>query len=417
MNQDGEGIERQSLTAQSSQWKSPVAYGHASSTRNSNRDGQLVVQQNREEPHPPLSYELDVLERAFTSISFYITGACSPATSLSNLKWLHGADTNVATVSSNPKGHLMQHCYEARRLAHHGQVAKAEELITSTKSSIASIIAMQYPTLLLYVMQLSLFLLSKNRHDLSSTLFRVFYEVAVTILPQQHPIVQVCYHLAAIETGNFLDYGTVVAIGVVRDFVTSMLGPFDRLAMNCRLDYILRVDYYRSPDRGEAALHALLEADNRDPAPRDDFNLIIRLAIAQTHLARGKYTEGLAMATQVIQRAETSDTKVVADHYLSEGYFALGQLYSLLGKRVEALAALAQAEEVLYESTVLRPFRMSYLFHRINMVRAAHFGGSYSQIHPLVNICFLHRLVESHTVIPATSAAERCEATKLFLPV
>ena len=223
--------------------------------------------------------------------------------------------------------------------------AKAEEggrMLAAIVAGIGGIVLAELTKFWTYLFRFIIFTSSRGKFEIVQIILRQFSNMAAALLPEMHPIRQICHHLASLEPGPCTNLA-VLAIQSAAHRFEGILGLSHYTTVRYRIDYI-RARYPEGRD-SESALRNFLARYVAVRAGHDAKSMALSLEIADCLVNQGRYTEAEGMVNDCVTRALEIETRYSVSNKCKSLYL-LARVQSGLGKMDLAETSFWQAIEL-----------------------------------------------------------------------
>ena len=209
--------------------------------------------------------------------------------------------------------------------------AKADEggrMLAALAAGISKIVLAELPA---FWSRLFIFIIGTRNwgnFEIVQSILRQFSNMAAVLLPEIHPIRQICQHLASLEPGPCINLSTL-AFQSATDRFEGILGLTHYTTVRYRFNCIwARAD---DSEQEELALRKFLARYVAVRGGHDATSLKLNLAIAECLLAQEKWTEAEGMASDCVAHAFRIESPYSKANQHKSLYF-LARAQSRLGK-------------------------------------------------------------------------------------
>jgi hypothetical protein len=184
-------------------------------------------------PLPPRS--LFVSEKLFASITSYFEGAFDSGLFIENSNgYLSStkAPGGIETVLG-----FRESCVSGIDLMKSKSFAEGRRYFSKASSFVGHLLREQYPSALEVFFDVLINLSFSGYDEIAKILRNLACEMAIEILPKEHPFRHIFYYINNLEDSHF-EPGLMQAWRCISDQFTNVLGQFHPTALECYLDYI-----------------------------------------------------------------------------------------------------------------------------------------------------------------------------------
>jgi hypothetical protein len=251
-------------------------------------------------PRSPANPEIfEGLLRVFTEIRHYVFGSRDSGT------WVLSADHQLYfSTRGAGRGPALTgfrlNLETACRLLNDGSHTRAGQFLVNGSAYIQDILLEEEPRAFEIVFCVMMMFQEHGWVDCSNIIFKQFSRMAVTILPEMHPLRQIFNFLQSLGPELAKDFLPNAWASFV-DMIEEALDASSVTTIQIRLDYILQVENARNPDRADAQLRIMVERC-REAYGKFDRRYAEAIGTLSTFLRSHKrYIEAAAAAEEVIR--------------------------------------------------------------------------------------------------------------------
>lgn len=249
-------------------------------------------------PRSPANPEIfEGPQRVFTEIRHYIFGSRDSETwFLSDQFYLSARGARRGAALADFQHNLQAAC----SLLNAGSHTRAGQFLVSGSAYIQDILLEENPRALDTVFYVMIMLQENGWVDCSNVIFKQFSRMAITILPEMHPLRQI-FNLLQSFGSELTETFLPKAWESFTDLVEEALDASSGTVLRIRLDYILQVENARNPDRADAQLRIMVERCREVYGKFDSRYAEAIGALAVFLHYHGRYIEAAAAAEEVIR--------------------------------------------------------------------------------------------------------------------
>lgn len=231
---------------------------------------------------PSLPPTLLVPENLFYSVKEYFESSCRNMI-LDN----HGTliTSNGAELRNDLCNDFDSYCFTATMLIEKGLHVEFGRALSKASALVEQILRAEHPRTLACFLEVFIHLIQNGLTAVTSLLCEFIKEMSAKVIRKGHPWAQICQLLGELDTESFAD-AMAQTWKCTTDIFDIELGPFSRLAVSVRLDYIKRVYGITNYGEEERLLRNLLTQLGNiptHPKPRVMLNLAHNLNRQERH--------------------------------------------------------------------------------------------------------------------------------------
>ena len=250
-------------------------------------------------PRSPASPEIfEGPQRVFTEIRHYIFGSRDSETwflSAANQVYLSARGAGRGAALRDFQLNLETAC----TLLNAGSHTRAGRFLVNGSAPIQDILLKEEPRALETVFYVAMMFQEHGWVDCTNIIFKQFSRMAITILPEMHPLRQIFYLLQSLGPELAKDF-LLDAWASFVDMVEEALDASSLTVLQSRLDYICQVESTRNPNKADAQLRTLVERCREVHGRFDGWYGEATLALASFLRYHGRYIEAAAAAQEAI---------------------------------------------------------------------------------------------------------------------
>ncbi|KAH7356723.1 hypothetical protein BKA65DRAFT_592287 [Rhexocercosporidium sp. MPI-PUGE-AT-0058] len=265
---------------------------------------------SRISPSPSRPQPFIVPEQLFSSIKSYFHGSFDSGT------WV--ADDNGYCFTLNPRARtinhypadLMTYCFMAVELLNKGSIVEFGRMLSKGFSIIEDLLQAQHPSTLDYFLNVVVFFVDHKKIEIASVLRTYIGQLAIKILPKDHPWYQICWALSMVEVESFKEVITQSWKYAI-DTWSKLLGPFHISSLNYRLGFIVRVYGYKDLLEEERMLRKLLvQVEQQVPSVSPVLVTRVMANLGDNILDQGKHVEAEKIGQAILSLAQRDERSV-----------------------------------------------------------------------------------------------------------
>jgi hypothetical protein len=251
-------------------------------------------------PRSPANPEIfEGPQRVFTEIRHYIFG------SRDSEAWVLSAGDQIYfnTRGAGPGAALAGfhlNLETACHLLNDGSHTRAGQFLVNGSAYVQDILLEEEPQTLETVFYVMMMFQEHGWVDCSNIIFKQFSRMAITILPEMHPLRRIFNLLQSLGPELAKDFLPNAWASFV-DMIEEALDASSLTTLQIRLDYILQVESAHSPNKADAQLRTMIERCREVHGRFDERYTEATLALATFLGCHGRYTEAAAAAEEVIR--------------------------------------------------------------------------------------------------------------------